>query len=193
MISDDLKSLAVDIDKLKPLPGNPRRNDVEAVMKSYARFGQRKPIVAQRDGTVTSGNHQLLAAKMLGWKEIAVVYTDDDDVTAKAWALADNRIADLGYNDNEALLAMLADIKGDAELLEAAGYNDHFVEDLVLATSAPPSLDDLAAQWTDDPPAPKTDDVMLVLTLDSKTAGALRKFIDGYDNDILAIKALLAK
>lgn len=43
MIVDALKQLAVPVDDLKLLSGNPRKGDVEAVKKSYARFGQRKP------------------------------------------------------------------------------------------------------------------------------------------------------
>jgi ParB-like chromosome segregation protein Spo0J len=97
MIIDSLKSLAVPIDSLQGLPGNPRRGDVDAVATSLSRFGQRKPIVVRRDdGTIIAGNHTWQAAKKLGWSEIAVAYVGDDDVTAQAYALADNRTAELG-------------------------------------------------------------------------------------------------
>ena len=66
MIAPDLQSLAQPIDTLHLLDGNPRRGNVDAVARSYERFGQRKPIVARRDGTVIAGNHQLLAARSLG-------------------------------------------------------------------------------------------------------------------------------
>jgi DNA modification methylase len=131
MIAEDLKALAVPIKKLKPLPGNPRRGDVEAVRRSYERFGQRKPIVAQRDGTVIAGNHQLKAAQLLGWSEMAVVWVDDDEQTAKAFALADNRTADLGHYDNEALAELLADVAVDPELLLATGYTEADLEALI--------------------------------------------------------------
>ena len=58
---------------------------IEAVARSYEAFGQRKPIVARRlrrerngfpTGEVIAGNHQLQAAKSLGWTHIAVVFTD---------------------------------------------------------------------------------------------------------------------
>jgi ParB-like chromosome segregation protein Spo0J len=97
MIAADLEGLAFPVDRLTPLPDNPRRGDVQAVARSYATFGQRKPIVARREGEggiVIAGNHQLAAAEELGWDEIAVVWVDDDDITAKAFALADNRTAD---------------------------------------------------------------------------------------------------
>lgn len=96
MIHADLVPLAVPLDILESLPGNPRRGDVAAVVRSYAEFGQRKPIVARRrgGGVVIAGNHQLAAARELGWDEIAVVWVDDDEVRAKAFALADNRTAE---------------------------------------------------------------------------------------------------
>jgi hypothetical protein len=102
-------------------------------MRSYQTFGQRKPIVALKDGTVIAGNHQLEAAKRLGWTEMAVVTVDDDDTTAKAYALADNKTADLGTYDDELLANLLADVAVDPELLNATGYDDKDIEDLLYS------------------------------------------------------------
>jgi DNA modification methylase len=101
------------------------------VKRSYERFGQRKPIVARPDGTVIAGNHQFLAAKALGWDEMAVVFVDDDDQTAKAFALADNRTSDLGSYDSDALAELLADVAIDPELLLATGYTQADLDALI--------------------------------------------------------------
>jgi ParB family chromosome partitioning protein len=134
-IHPDLAALAYPIAKLTPLDGNPNKGDVEAVMRSFRTFGQRKPIVARRrpDGVeeVTAGNHGLEAAKRLGWTEIAVVWSDDDDVTAKAWALADNHTAQLATTDPEALAAMLSDVSVSTELLAATAYTEADLAKLV--------------------------------------------------------------
>lgn len=132
MIAPDLASLKVPIGNLQPMLGNPRKGDVEAVKRSYKQFGQRKPIVARRTGIaengfstgiVTAGNHQLQAAKALKWKEIAVVFIDEDENTAKAFSLADNRTHDLGTYDEAELNAMLKEMEAlDRELFEATGY-----------------------------------------------------------------------
>jgi DNA modification methylase len=148
MIHDDLKHLARPVDDLKLLPGNPRKGDVEAVKRSYERFGQRKPIVALPDGTVIAGNHQLLAARALGWEEIAVVTSDDDEQTAKAFALADNRTSDLGHYDNEALAELLADVAVDPELLLSTGYTEADLEALIG------EIDVLPPEDKDDEPVP---------------------------------------
>jgi DNA modification methylase len=130
-IAKDLQSLTVPIENLTALDKNARRGDVDAVAKSYQQFGQRKPIVAKRNkavkggkptGMVIAGNHQLLAAKQLGWTEIAVVFTDDDDKTARAFALADNRTHDLGNYDNVLLAELLEELKIDDDLFLASGY-----------------------------------------------------------------------
>ncbi len=142
MIADDLKALAQPIESLKSLPGNPRRGNVEAVMRSYQAFGQRKPVVARRDGTVIAGNHQLEAAKRLGWPELAVVFVDDDDTTAQAFALADNRTADLGDYDQVALMEMLQAVSINPELLEATAYSAEDLKELVKSLEPIPPMGD---------------------------------------------------
>jgi ParB-like chromosome segregation protein Spo0J len=136
------------IDLLDSLVRNPHRGDVEAVMKSYERFGQRKPIVARHTaggrGEVTAGNTQLAAAKELRWSEIAVVWADDDDSTARAWALADNRTAELGFYDEEALLDYLQSVALDSdELFAATGYTAGDLERLLKRTGGPDDFKDL--------------------------------------------------
>ena len=128
-IHQNLKDLAVDIEKLVPLPGNPRRGDVEAIAASYEEFGQVKPIVVRpnEDGTSTviAGNHQLQAAKSLGWTEIAVVEMEADDQRALLFALTDNRIAELGDNDDHLLNKMLSEVDDDYyEFLDILGWDD---------------------------------------------------------------------
>lgn len=136
-IAEQLRSLAVPVADLKTMPGNPRKGDIEAVKRSYERFGQRKPIVALLDGTVIAGNHQLLAARALGWDQIAVVRVDDDEMTAKAFALADNHTSDLGTYDDLALAEMLAEVATDLDLLIATGYDIDALADLDAATELP--------------------------------------------------------
>ncbi len=103
--------------------------------RSYATFGQRKPIVARREGKggiVIAGNHQLAAARELGWEKIAVVWVDADDITAKAFALADNRTADLGTYDNSDLLAVLQAVHdADAELFASTAYDEDALAELI--------------------------------------------------------------
>jgi len=135
MIATDLHPLAYPLEKLRLLPGNPRRGNVDAVKRSLEAFGQRKPIVARRsDRVVIAGNHTLQAAQALGWSEIAVVWVDDDDTTSKAFALADNRTAELGDYDEAALAELIGQVGSvDPDLLVASGWDEASVQELVAA------------------------------------------------------------
>lgn len=130
-ILPDLQPLAVPLTELKLLKNNPRVGDVEAVAKSYETFGQRKPIVARRlkngKGEILAGNHQYQAAQQLGWDKIAVVWVEDDDNVAAAYAVADNRVGLLGDWDIENLLESLSNL--DEELLAATGFDNDDVDD----------------------------------------------------------------
>jgi len=137
MISEPLQPLAVDITMLTTLEKNPRRGEVKAIMRSLERFGQRKPIVALPNGTVIAGNHTLMAARELGWDEIAVTFSDDDPQTAKAFALADNRTGDLGTYDEEILAELLVEVSDDPELLLATGYTEADLREMVGEVEVP--------------------------------------------------------
>lgn len=148
MITPNLRPLAVPVASLALLPGNPRRGDVDAVAASLARFGQRKPIVVRAsDRVIIAGNHTFQAAQRLGWEEIAAVLVDDDDATAQAYALADNRTAELGGYDDELLLELIRSVGiADADLLADTGWSDEAIAELVDRIDpglpdAPPSDD----------------------------------------------------
>jgi ParB-like chromosome segregation protein Spo0J len=132
VITAALGPLATPVSQLHTMPGNPRLGDVGAIARSLSAFGQRKPVVARRDGTVIAGNHTLQAAIELGWDELAVVFVDDDDATAHAFALADNRTGDLGSYDERALADLILEVQAaDSELFGAVGYSIHDLDELL--------------------------------------------------------------
>ena len=127
-IASGLKSLVTPMDSLVLAEHNARRGDVDAIARSYERFGQRKPIVAHKETKeIIAGNHQFQAAQSLGWTEIAVVFVDDDAETAVAYAIADNRIGQLGDWNVEELVSAF-DLMDPSDLV-AAGFEDIDVED----------------------------------------------------------------
>lgn len=128
-VDESLIGLLVDVSTLVHLDGNPRKGNVDAIISSYSEFGQVKPIVVRPndDGTSTviAGNHQLMAAKKLGWTHIAAVKFNVDNERAIAFALADNRTSELGHTD-QALVADLIDAVVDQfpDLLDSLGWDD---------------------------------------------------------------------
>jgi ParB-like chromosome segregation protein Spo0J len=123
-IHKSLWPLVVPIDSLKPDPANARKHgdrNLESIVASLNRFGQRSPIVVQREGMVVrAGNGRLAAAKSMGWQSIAAVIVDEASVDATAFAIADNRTSDLAEWDEETLASLLQSLPDDAR--EAAGY-----------------------------------------------------------------------
>jgi len=118
----------VSIDALTSDPENARKHpdrNLEAIAASLKRFGQQKPVIALRNGTVIAGNGTLAAARRLGWTELMVAYTDLPENEARAFAIADNRSGELAAWDDDTLRAQLAELKDlDASLANAAGYSD---------------------------------------------------------------------
>ena len=181
-ITKDLLPLAVSVNELKPAEKNPRIGDIEAIRKSYERFGQRKPIVAHRaTKEVIAGNHQLAAAKELGWDKIAVVWVDDDETTATAYSVADNRIGQLGEWNVEALVDALGDI--DPLDLSAVGFTEAEYEDFVALLDE--QVGSVAATTAPDTGVERNIDANLQVKKDSSYA----EFLERYANR--AVRAII--
>jgi site-specific DNA-methyltransferase (adenine-specific) len=122
----DIKTMR--ISDLKPDPNNARTHDarnIEAIKVSLEKFSQRKPIVITPEGVVLAGNGTLEAAKALGWSEITVALTpsDWDYATAKAYALADNRSAELAEWDTSVLASQLVELDAEGWDIGELGFD----------------------------------------------------------------------
>jgi hypothetical protein len=110
-IAKDLRKLVVPVSSLHPDPSNARKHgqrNLDAIKASLAAFGQRKPLVVQREGMIVrAGNGTLAAAQALGWDHIAAVVIDEDSSQAVQFAIADNRTAELAEWDDETLATLL--------------------------------------------------------------------------------------
>ena len=107
-------------------PNNARKHDeknLAAIKGSLTQFGQRKPIVIQ-GSTVIAGNGTLEAAKQLGWDEIQVVRVPEDWTAdqAKAFALADNRTAELATWNEQVLAAQVIELQEAGIEVAAFGF-----------------------------------------------------------------------
>lgn len=114
-------------------PANARRHpqrNLDQIIASLRRFGQQKPIVVDATNVVRAGNGTLAAAKALGWETIAAVRSTLPRVELTAYAIADNRTAELAEWDQDILAATLQDEQiGDVGFLN---------EEILELTERPP-------------------------------------------------------
>jgi ParB-like chromosome segregation protein Spo0J len=111
-----MKIEKLQISKLIMDPRNARTHDeanLVAIEGSLREFGQRKPIVISEDNVVVAGNGTIEAAKRLGWNEIETVRVPSDwtEDKIKAFAIADNRTAELAAWDTKQLEAQLSELE----------------------------------------------------------------------------------
>lgn len=163
-INPALEKLAVPLKVLRSDPENARRHEqrsIDAIKQSLAEYGQQKPIVVLTDGTVVAGNGTLEAAKQLGWGRLAVVKFDDPK-KAKAFALMDNRSAELSGWDEAQLARTLEELAATGDWrAELVGFTQEEMDQLVLGGAPLPGggvareYDESTADGAPPPPPPK--------------------------------------
>lgn len=122
-IVPSLQKHARPIGELVADPANARRHgerSIEGLKGSLLRWGQQKPIVLDERGVVIAGNGTLEAAKALGWTHVAAVRSDLAGIERTAYAIADNRLAELSEWDADALGQLLGALPAD--LGEICGF-----------------------------------------------------------------------
>lgn len=146
-IAPELVQMARSIAELTSDPKNARLHDernIKSVMASYRDHGQRKPIVVQLkadDGTpmvIRAGNGQTEAAKRLGWDHIACLVIDEPDAKAIAFALRDNRTAELAEWNLEVLGESMRVLEADGVNLADVGWEPYESAPLMAAEWNPP-------------------------------------------------------
>lgn len=138
------------IESLTLDPENARKHperQLATLCASLDQFGQRKPIVVTKAGLVLAGNGTVQAAIALGWTEVLVTVAPDDwdEATAKAFALADNRTAELAEWDTSILADQLLSLQEIGWDIEAFGFAPFTDPEPVEAPEDFPSFDDKEA------------------------------------------------
>jgi ParB-like chromosome segregation protein Spo0J len=182
----------VAISELKLDKANVRKHDdksIKAIADSLANFGQRKPIVIDKNNTVVAGNGTLQAGIFLGWKELECVDIPADwsDEKIKAFAIADNRTHDLSEFDDDILLDTLKSLN-EFEL-EVTGFSQAELNDLIDDNKNP--FKTIRMEVADLKAHPKNyqnhpDDQLEHIIASINTHGFYRNIVIAKDNVILA-------
>jgi DNA modification methylase len=137
-----MKIETLQIKDLTPDPQNARQHDeknLKAIQGSLNEFGQRKPIVITEAGVIVAGNGTVEAAKRLGWLEIDAVRVPGDwtPEQTKAFALADNRTAELAAWSPEVLASQLLELEEAGFEIQEFGF-----EKIEMAEEPRPIVED---------------------------------------------------
>jgi len=125
-------------------PSNVRkhsRRNLDAIKASLRKFGQQKPIVVDAKGIVLAGNGTLTAAQELGWTEIQIVRTELAGVSATAFAIADNRTAELAEWEEDKLNAVLKSLQDEGFELVDVGFQPITEETTAAPESSAEEID----------------------------------------------------
>ncbi len=132
----------VPLDDLRPDPDNARvhgRDNLSAIRASLERFGQVRPLLVAPDGSVVAGNGTLEAMRALGWTEGKVIRLPwDDRATCRAYAIADNRTAELASWDAETLAGQVGELAAAGLPMAALGFDAETLRAPTGSASASP-------------------------------------------------------
>lgn len=140
-IAEPLRQFAVKVATLSLDEANARAHDeasIDAIKDSLTRFKQRTPVIVQKATMkVVKGNGTCIAAERMGWKYVAALVLDDTDAIATAYALADNRTAEMSDWDGGALEQALASLRRQTGAsLEDLGFANFPFEDYAIDADA---------------------------------------------------------
>jgi DNA modification methylase len=184
----ELRIETVNVNSLTPDPANARKHDgknLQAIAHSLEKFGQRKPICVTPDSIVVAGNGTLEAAKSLGWTEIVIARTPVGWTweQIRAFALADNRTAELAEWDDKVLAEQLLELDANGWELEELGFEN-------LEPPAGQDDDDEPLSFDDAPTRAKLGDIWQlgehrVICGDSTNIDLVQKLMNGHKADMV--------
>jgi len=133
--SDTLQVELWPIDRLLPYAANARTHPDEQVAQiagSIAEFGFNVPCLVDDRGVLIAGHGRIIAAKRLGLQQVPIIRLGHlTDAQARAFRLADNRIA-LNAGWDEALLSTELDrLKEDGVALDLLGFAEDELDRLL--------------------------------------------------------------
>jgi len=115
------------IDSIRPYQNNPRHNEaaVDAAAESIRQFGFRQPIVVDADDVIVAGDTRYKAALKLGLETVpAHVAKDLTPEQARAYRLADNKVAERAEWDVELLPIELGELREESVDLKLIGFSE---------------------------------------------------------------------
>jgi hypothetical protein len=155
-------------------PTNARIHDdqnLQAIQGSLSQFGQRKPVVITHENVIVAGNGTVQAATLLGWDTVSAVRVPPDwsDDQVKAFALADNRTAELADWNHVELSEQLTELSLADWDVKSLGFGEYQILDV-----RPDEVDDPFSLLED---TPRKDATQMTFTLSLEQAEIVKQVL----------------
>lgn len=146
------------VEALLPYVANSRTHSdaqVAQIAASIKEFGWTNPILIDGENTIIAGHGRLLAARKLGMEKVPIICLDHlTKAQQKALVIADNQLAlNAGWN-MDMLKAEIEDLKLEDFDIDLLGFDDKFLDGLLVAEPTEGLTDEDAVPEV--PEAPKT-------------------------------------
>lgn len=124
----------IELDKLILWEGNPRLNEyaVGAVAESVSSFGFNVPILCDQNMTIVAGHTRWKAAQKLGLEKVPVIVIEMTDAKRRAFAVADNKTAEIADWDFPELREVLEELRSEDIDIKSMGFSDEEIRRLIL-------------------------------------------------------------
>lgn len=155
------------LDRLLPYAANARTHDdaqIAQIAASIAEFGFNAPCLVDDRGVLIAGHGRLLGARKLGLTEVPVICLGHlSEAQARAYRIADNRIAENSKWDEAMLAAEVARLQEENVDLSLLGFGEDEIDDLLnLEDGNEGNTDDDAVPEAPLDPVTKTGDVYVL-------------------------------
>ena len=116
----------IDIGRLRPWEDNPRLNDhaVDAVAESIRSFGFNVPILCDQNFTIVAGHTRWKTAQKLGLEVVPVITVEMTDAKRRAFAIADNKTAEIADWDFPKLREVLEELRSEDIDIRSMGFSN---------------------------------------------------------------------
>lgn len=182
------------VTELIPYSSNSRTHSdaqVAQIAASIREFGFTSPILIDGDNTIIAGHGRLLAARKLGMEEVPAIVLDHlSKAQQRALVIADNQLALNAGWDMDMLKAEIEDLQLDDFDLGLLGFDDKFLDGLLVPEPTEGLTDEDAVP--DVPETPKTvlGDVWVLgnhrlMCGDSTSIDAVERLMDGNAVDLV--------
>ncbi len=124
----------INLTKLHPWEDNPRLNDhaVKTVADSIRSFGFNIPVLCDQNLTIIAGHTRWKAAKKLGMKEVPVIVVKMTETQRRAFAIADNKTAEIASWNFPKLKEVLEELVTEDIDIRSLGFSNEEIRRFIL-------------------------------------------------------------